>query len=208
MPIERSWYYGMTYVGDPTLRARPEDHLFSRATLTQSFWRGGEGFSRSVPIRNGTVQWTQAEPWSAPLPVDLLPGAGDIQADSSYLLGGELRQSIWRGNEGFSRAVPIVDGVVRWSQASPWSGPVPIATLPGDGAMEATSSYLLGRALVQSCWRGGEGRSRSVPVIDGVPQWGKAAAWRHRSRPLRSRALASCRPSTRWFCVDHGAVSP
>ena len=49
--------------------------------LTQSFWRGNQGWYRTVPIYNGRPQWgdPSASDWSGPLSLSMLPGSGAIQ---------------------------------------------------------------------------------------------------------------------------------
>ncbi|HFE66376.1 MAG TPA: RHS repeat protein, partial [Chloroflexi bacterium] len=146
-------------------------------TLHQSLWRGNQGWDRSVPIANGVVQWNNASNWSGPISLSALPGSGSMQSQSTYVLGDNLKQAIWRGNQGWYRSVPIVNGVVQWSSAGAWGGPVALSGLPGNGDIQSQTAYILGGTLRQSFWRGGQGWYRSVPVVNNVVQWSSAGAW-------------------------------
>jgi hypothetical protein len=134
-------------------------------TLAQSFWRGNQGYSRTVPISNNEIQWNQASAWSAPTLITTLPGSGDMQAESEFVVGNTLTQSIWRGNQGFWRTVPISNNEIQWNQASAWSAPTLITTLPGSGDMQAKSEFVVGNTLIQSYWRSNREYWRTAPII-------------------------------------------
>ena len=147
--------------------------------LIQGFWRGNQGFNRTVPIVNGAVQFGQANVWSAPIAMTAWPAAssGAIQGLTGYVLGNTLTQGVWRGNQGWSRSVPIVNGVAQYSQASAWSGPLPITALPGSGDMQTSHSVVVGSNLIQTYWRGDKGYSRVVPIVNNAVQFGQASSW-------------------------------
>jgi hypothetical protein len=100
--------------------------LMPNNQLLVAFWRGTEGYSHTVPMKSdGTPDWNNPSLWSAAIPLATLPGAGDPQALASFIMpSGQLLQRIWRGNQGFSRTVPIANGTPDWSNASAWSGPI------------------------------------------------------------------------------------
>jgi cysteine-rich repeat protein len=157
-------------------------YVMENGELQQSYWRGGEGYARQVPFKtDGTPDWGNATAWSGPIPVADLPGSGDMQAQTSYIMeNGELQQSFWRGGEGYARQVPFkTDGTPDWGNATAWSGPIPVADLPGSGDMQAQTSYVMENGeLQQSFWRGGEGFYRQVPFkSDGTLDWDNATPW-------------------------------
>ena len=105
--------------------------------LLQSFYRGDQGFWRIVPVVSGEPVWANAGAWSAPIAVSTLPGSGSIQTRSDLIIGNgtKLMQAIWRGDQGFWRIVPIVNGGPQWSCAdssSPTATP-PLSCLKSQG---------------------------------------------------------------------------
>ena len=113
--------------------------------LVQSFWRGNQGFTRTVPFNaDGTPNWPAASPWSAPIGPSILPGCGDIQAQSGFVSanGTILFQTVWQGNQGFTRTVPFkADGTPDWPAASPWSTPIPTCHLHGCGDIQSFNEF-------------------------------------------------------------------
>ncbi len=113
--------------------------------LVQSFWRGNQGFTRTVPFNaDCTPNWPAASPWSAPIGPSILPGCGDIQAQSGFVSanGTILFQTVWQGNQGFTRTVPFkADGTPDWPAASPWSTPIPTCHLPGCGDIQSFNEF-------------------------------------------------------------------
>lgn len=111
------------------------------SVMWQSFWRGDQGWYRTVPIDSGgNPIWNQARPWNGPVGLNGLPGQGSIQTLSGEVYPGnrDLLQSLWQSNQGYWRRVPIdAAGNILWSQARPWSAPIPISGLPGSGNIEA-----------------------------------------------------------------------
>ena len=72
-------------------------------------------------------------PWSAPFDYTGLPGSGSIQSQSDVIFSGKLLQAMWRGDHGYSRAVPLkADGSPDWNCAlapsSTPGGPSPTPT--------------------------------------------------------------------------------
>jgi hypothetical protein len=114
--------------------------------MTQSFWRGDQGWYRTVPVDSGgNPIWHQARPWNGPLGLNGLPGQGSMQTLSGEVYPGnrDLLQSLWRSNQGYWRQVPIdAAGNILWSQARPWSAPIPINALPGSGNIEAQAGAI------------------------------------------------------------------
>lgn len=149
--------------------------------LIQGFWRGNQGWSRTVPIVGGVIQWSSASAWSGPIPLSALPGSGSIQSQTGFLSPDEteLIQGFWRGNQGWSRTVPVINDSVSWSNASAWSGPMSISALPGSGNIMAQASFLLPNSgkLLQRFWRGNQCYWRVVPVSNGKVDWSHASAW-------------------------------
>ena len=145
--------------------------------LMQAFWRGNQGWSRNVPIVNDVIQWGSAPAWGGPIAISGLPGAGDMQAQGDYAVGSTLIQAFWRNNQGWTRNVPIVNGVVQWGQASAWGGPIAITGLPGSGDMQAQDNFVVGNTYWQITWRSNQQYTRSVPIVGGSVQWGQASSW-------------------------------
>ncbi len=46
-----------------------------------------------------------------------------MRGAASYIHGSTLYQDFWRGQQGWSRSVPINGNLVEWRQASDWDGP-------------------------------------------------------------------------------------
>jgi hypothetical protein len=156
-------------------------------TYNQGIWRSNQAWVRVVPLReNGTPNWSdpRAQLWNGPITLPI--GQGDGQALAAYTLpapgpNGMFHQELWRGGQGWTRAVPLKsDGGVDWSHPSAqvWNGPMTMTGLPGSGSMETLDIYLLpNNKLTQSLWRGGQGWSRTIPVVDGLAQWNNASSW-------------------------------
>lgn len=51
-------------------------------TLFQTFWRGSNGYDRSVPVVNGQIQWQSASSWQS-YSVNDLPGSGTLYGTST-----------------------------------------------------------------------------------------------------------------------------
>ena len=111
----------------------------------------------------------------------LLPGSGSIQAQSGFIFGNgtKLKQAIWRGDQGFSIIVPVINGEPNWTSAGPWSAPIDISIFPGSGSIQAQSGFIFGNGtkLMQSFWRGDKGYWRIVPIANGEPNWTSAGPW-------------------------------
>lgn len=98
-----------------------------------------------------------------------------VQAESAYILGNTLSQAFWRANDGYSRTVPIVNGVPDFKTASPWSAPVPLSALqlPGCSSVTSYGAIPTPTSLIQGVWCGTVGYSRSVPLtVQGAADWG------------------------------------
>jgi len=105
----------------------------------------------------------------------LLPGSGSIQAQSGFIYsnGTKLKQAIWRGDQGFSIIVPVINGEPNWTSAGPWSAPIDISIFPGSGSIQAQSGFIFGNGtkLMQSFWRGDKGYWQIVPIVNGEADW-------------------------------------
>lgn len=156
--------------------------------LFESAWRGNWGWSRTVAIdASGAIQWASAGAWTGPISIGGLPGSGDMQSEVNYRVGDNLVQGVWRSNQGWTRNIPIVNGVIQWASAPAWSGPISINGLPGSGDMQAHGDYAVGNTLIQAVWRSNQGWSRNAPIVNGVVQWGQAGSW---SGPLSISTLS------------------
>jgi len=169
--------------GSGELQAQSDVLINNGQTLLQSLWRGDQGWLRAVPVVNGgDIDWANATAWVGPgNPADL-PGSGAIQATSDVIINNakSLMQSVWRGNQSWLRAVPIIDGgAVDWKNATAWIGPGDISALPGGGDIQSQSDLLIENdaVLLQSFWRGGQGWLRRVPVVNGNVDWANATGW-------------------------------
>ncbi len=160
--------------GSDTLQT--ENFFMAGSTLWHQIWRGNQGWYRSLPTTRGQIDWSSSG-WSGPIPIGGLPGSGDMQTQTDFVVGSTLWQPFWRGNQGWYRTVPIVNSQPQWGSASGWTGPMPITALPGSGDIQTQADYTVGGTLWQSFWRGNQGFYRTVPIINGVPQWGSASAW-------------------------------
>jgi len=104
-----------------------DGYIMPNGQLQQSFWRGNQGWYRSVPMKSdGTPDWSKAGAWGGPVLLSALPGSGSMQAQNGYIMpSGQLQQSIWRGNQGWYRSVPMKsNGTPDWNKASAWDGPL------------------------------------------------------------------------------------
>jgi len=146
-------------------------------TLVQGIWRNDQGWTRNVPIADDVIQWGSAPAWSGPISISSMPGSGSMQAHGDYAVGNTLVQGVWRNNQGWTRDVPIVNGVIQWGQAGAWSGPISIGGLPGSGDMQVQDNFVTGNTYWQVIWRSNQQYTRSVPIVNGVIQWGQASGW-------------------------------
>ena len=140
-----------------------------RDTLYQDLWRGDQVWSRNVPIINGAPQWGSSSVWVGPGSVGYMPGSGTLQTETYFVINNTLWHGSWRGNQGWSRTIPMINGQIQWASASNWSGPFAISSLPGSGDMQTQTSYVVGNTLWQGFWRGNQGWSRTVPFFHGFP---------------------------------------
>ncbi|MCP4358842.1 MAG: RHS repeat protein, partial [Chloroflexi bacterium] len=74
-------------------------------------------------------------------PIDTRPQTNEAQA--TFVIGNTLFESIWRGNQGWSRAIPIVGGIPDFDNAGSWSGPFGMTNLPGSGNMQTLAAYVI-----------------------------------------------------------------
>ena len=102
--------------------------------MLQTIYRGSQGYWRIIPVSGGNPQWGSAGAWSAPIASSTLPGSGTVQARSDLIIGNgaNLAQALWRGDQGFTRTVPISGGVPQWGcvNGSPTATPIPPTATP------------------------------------------------------------------------------
>lgn len=169
--------------GTGAVQAQTDAVINGGATLLQTLWRGNQGWLRSVPVTNGDIDWRNASGWLGPGNIGDFPGSGDMQSYSDVVIndGTTLLQTIWRGDQGWFRAVPMVNGGnVDWQNASAWVGPGDIAGLPGSGDVQAQSEVIInnGKSLMQTWWRGNQSWLRAVPIVaGGNVDWKNATGW-------------------------------
>lgn len=101
-----------------------------------------------------------------------------MQAQGDVRVGNTVYQTAWRGNQGWFREVPVVNGVIQWpSGGGGWQGPLSPSGIPGSGDIQAQDNYVIGSLVWQHMWRSNTRWTRSVPILNGIPQWGSASAW-------------------------------
>jgi hypothetical protein len=148
--------------------------------LRQVFWRGGVGYSRTVPFVSGTStpDWARASGWSSQSAAGL-PGWGTVQSWDTYAQQSGLLEAFWRGNQGYYRLVPWAsNGHPNYAAAPAWRGPLSPSGLPGVGSIQAQDSCQVGSVMWQSFGRGDQGWYRTVPVDSGGnPIWNQARSW-------------------------------
>ncbi|MCB0099728.1 MAG: hypothetical protein KDE46_28540, partial [Caldilineaceae bacterium] len=65
-----------------------------------------------------------------------------------------LNQTLWRGNQAWTRNVLIINGSIDWTTASTWSGPIGLTGIPGSGALRTWTNFRVGNTMIQGYWRG------------------------------------------------------
>lgn len=165
-----------TLPGSGTLQAQ-DDYVIG-SSIAQDIWRGGQAWSRTIPLTGDVPDWGNASSWSGPYSTSGLPGSGDIQLLGNFVVGTTLYQEFWRGNLGYRRTVPIVGGVVQWGSAGSWSSAIALSTFPGSGTIQTLDFSLIDNVVSQNIWRGNQGWTRTIPLdSNGAPNWGAASSW-------------------------------
>lgn len=112
-------------------------------TLIQGIWQNNEGWTRTVPIANGQIQWNLASPtWGGPISISTMPGSGDMQAQDNWVVKDTYWQVIWRNNQQWTRTLPIVNNEVQWSSDFQWINTTAQMNLSDDAPINAQSSYV------------------------------------------------------------------
>ena len=106
-----------------------------------------------------------------------------MQSQSDYVIGSNLWQTHWRGNGGWYRTVPIVNGTPDWNHPNQWNPtPLNLGQINCTETILAQTDYVIGSTLRQFHWclNGAgnlESKERTVPIAGGMPQWNSASAW-------------------------------
>ena len=153
-------------------------------TLHQGYWRGNQGWYRTVPIADEAVQWEAASPWAGPILPDPplpgteppLPGSGLVQSQDAFIIGNLFYQAFWRGDEGWVRNLPIVNGQIQWGSTDPayqWpDDPIALSDLTvGSGSVLSQEAFIVGDTLHQTFFRESGGYYFVHPIVNGEPQW-------------------------------------
>ena len=137
--------------------------------LHEAMWRGGNGYSRSIAISGGQVQWGQAPGWSS------AGSGGTYQGQGGYVLGDYLHQMVWDNNSCTEYKTELdASANPDWGTTTTSSCPT---SAPGSGPVQTYFAFISGSNLNEALWRGGSGYSRSVPIDGGVVKWNQAPAW-------------------------------
>lgn len=145
--------------------------------IFRNIWIDNQEWTMTAPINDDQIRWELSSGWGISLlSPQQLPGTGDIQAVGDLSTGRILHRSIWRGNQGWSTTVSIINGNVNWEEAE-WIGPVSLDALPGRGELQATSDAVLINSIRQTYWRDNEEWYRIVPIVNGKIQWGSNYTW-------------------------------
>jgi len=98
------------------------------AKLVQSVWRGDVEYQRRVPIdAYGSPNFGPAQGWVAVRKHYDMPGAGLVQAYNVTLYPNRvLQESLWRGDMGYYRDIPLnPGGMPNWKAAGGWGSVAP-----------------------------------------------------------------------------------
>jgi hypothetical protein len=140
-----AWQSGLTNFGAMPGSGTVQDNNFYVlcTTLYHQFWRGDQGWYRSIPISGGVPNWGSATAWAGPVALSALPGSGSLQAYSVFTTDTSITQAVWQNNSGYARNVTISGCTANFGSPGPWSGAISINTLPGSGDMRAQDNYEL-----------------------------------------------------------------
>lgn len=177
-----SWYVAPSYPDTGDMQSMTIFIYPNGTQAIEGYWKGNIGRSRIIPVYyGGPIQWWNAGSWSAPLSLSNLPGSGSVQSQTDFVTPDNtwLIQGIWRGDQGWSRNVPVVNGVIMWSSAGSWSGPITLSSLPGSGSVQAQNEFFLPNSnkLFQRFWRNNQCYWRVVPRSGSQVDWSNASAW-------------------------------
>lgn len=136
-------------------------------------WRGDKEY----------IQTFQNSYWADPILISSLPGSGSMQAFDGFIIGSTLWQSFWRGDQNFSRTVPINNSSPNWAAASAWSNPSLLSSIPGTSSVQTKSGFVIGNKLWESYWRADQRFTRTVPIINEVPDWSSCPSGNITSTP-------------------------
>lgn len=87
-------------------------YLVGSTQMNQAFWRSGTGYVRTVPVApDGSFDATGID-WNYAGDITGQLGTGSMQGLGAFTLAqaGEFRQAYWRGNQGWTRTLPLVNG--------------------------------------------------------------------------------------------------
>jgi len=131
--------------GTGSYQAQDDFVYGSDQAMMQSIWRSDVGYYREVPLLNGSPNWSQAGGWGV-ASISGNPGSGSMQAQDAIIYPNRqtMMQSIWRGDAGYYRTVPMdAYGRPNWGATSAWSAPSSLSAMPGagSGSILAQSNY-------------------------------------------------------------------
>ncbi len=96
-------------------------------SIMQSIVRGNRSYWRWEKLNPANINdWaTGSEAWHGPTAANGIPGSGDIQSMSEYLLPAPanlMHQTFWRGGKRYEREVQLnSSGAPDWSKQTPWA---------------------------------------------------------------------------------------
>jgi hypothetical protein len=147
----------------------------SNSYYVDTIWRSNQGYTRYVPTAGTAILWDKSSQWYGPTGIETFPGSGELQALSTYYKSNKsiLVQTVWRGDVGYVREVPVSGGIPAWNYAGAWNTAYSLSDFPGSGSIVAVNELMIQNdgKLFQSIWRGDEGYNRLIPVSGGTPDF-------------------------------------
>ncbi len=133
--------------------------------LYQQVWKNNSCTQYKTAInQDGDLVWGKTSVSSCP--TTIAGSSGNVQTYYSFVAGGRLHEAMWRGNKGFSRKIPIVNGAVAWGSAPAWSQVASGVTYQGQ------SGFILGKYLHQFVWQNNAcTQYKTLLDANGEPIW-------------------------------------
>ncbi|MEM7584783.1 MAG: hypothetical protein AAF560_15435, partial [Acidobacteriota bacterium] len=139
-------------------------------------WRANQLLTREVSIVDGRPRYDRQGPWKPAGTADHFPGTSLVDAMAAYVLDNKVRLTFVRGQQIWTRALSVINGVIRWDR-SVWEGPVEVRTLPGGRPLQSYATEVIAGRLYESYWRGQIEWQRSLQIINGEPRTDRAEPW-------------------------------